>query len=344
MRTLGSLLHSKFDEQEWEFVRDNEIWKLEQKENDILPALRFSYEQLPIHLKRCFAFCSLFPKDNEFYSDQLIRMWMANELIFDTPINKEQDLEDVGELYINELLSRSFFQDASEKLPSLPFYTFKMHDLIHDLAILVAQEECSVVELGNKNIAGTIRYLSFLEMGQGVPNYLDKLTKVRTIMPTGVQPLPMSLVEVCISRFNYLRLLDLSDSSIEVLPSSIGTLKHLRYLNLSYNINIKKLPNSICKLHNLQTLLLHGCSRLERLSKGTGNMISLRYLAVTSKYLCLLENESFKSLRSLSLFSCLKVKVLFQGMDGCLTNLRTLVICDCPSLTSLPFNIKHLTA
>jgi len=198
--------------------------------------------------------------------------------------------------------------------------------------------------LGNKNIAGTIRYLSFLEMGQGVPNYLDKLTKVRTIMPTGVQPLPMSLVEVCISRFNYLRLLDLSDSSIEVLPRSIGTLKHLRYLNLSYNIKIKKLPNSICKLHNLQTLLLHGCSSLERLSKGTGNMISLRYLAVTSKYMCLLENESFNSLQSLSLFSCLKVKVLFQEMDGCLTNLRTLVICDCPSLTSLPFNIKHLTA
>jgi len=68
-------------------------------------------------------------------------------------------------------------------------------------------------------------------------------------------------------------------------------------------------------------------------------MISLRYLAVTTKYMCLLGNESFNSLRSLSLFCCLKLKV-----DGCLTNLRTLVICDCSSLTSLPFNIKHLTA
>jgi Leucine-rich repeat (LRR) protein len=253
-------------------VRDNEIWKLEQVENDILPALRFSYNQLPIHLKRCFTFCSLFPKDHEFYSDELIRMWMANGLIFETSINKEQELEDVGELYINELLSRSFFQDASEKLASLPFYTFKMHDLIHDLAILVAPGESSAVELGNKDIVGTIRYLSFFKMGQGVPNYLDKLTKVRTIMPIGVQPPPVSLVEVCISRFNYLRLLDISNSSSEVLPSSIGTLKHLRYLNLSYNKQIKKLPDSICKLHNLQTLLLHGCQRLEQLPKGTRNM------------------------------------------------------------------------
>jgi len=31
VRTLGSLLHSKVDERGWEFVRDNEIWKLEQK-------------------------------------------------------------------------------------------------------------------------------------------------------------------------------------------------------------------------------------------------------------------------------------------------------------------------
>jgi Leucine-rich repeat (LRR) protein len=139
-----------------------------------------------------------------------------------------------------------------------------MHDLIHDLAISVAQGECSVVDLGNKdNIAGTVRHLSFsaIDLGQEVPKCLDKLTKVRTVMfhYTELQPLPVPLVEACISRFKYLRLLDLSYSSFEVLPSSIGVLKHLRYLDLSYNKRIKQLPNSICKLHNLQTLLLDGC-------------------------------------------------------------------------------------
>jgi hypothetical protein len=114
VRTLGSMLYSKVDEREWEFVRDNEIWKLEQKESDILPALRLSYDQMPIHLKRCFAFCSLFPKDHEFDSFHLIQMWMAHGLILETSINKKQELEDVGDLYINELLSRSFFQDVDE--------------------------------------------------------------------------------------------------------------------------------------------------------------------------------------------------------------------------------------
>ncbi|XP_059428109.1 disease resistance protein RGA2-like [Corylus avellana] len=344
VRTLGSLLFSKVDEREWKFVRDNEIWKLNQNESDILPALRLSYDQMPIHLKRCFAFCSLFPKDHVFYSDELVQMWMANGLILETSINKKQELEDVGDLYVNELLSRSFFQDANKILPSLAFYTFKMHDLIHDLAIFVAQGECSAVELGNKDIAGTIRYLSLSKMGQEVPKCLDKLTKVHTVMLTALQPLPMSLVESCISRFKYMRLLDLSYSSFEVLSSSIGTLKHLRYLNLSYNKRIMELPNSICKLHNLQTLRLDGCTKLKRLPEDTRNMISLRYLVVTTEFDYLLENGSFNSLRSLSLFCCLSLKVLFQGMDGCLTNLQTLVIYRCTSLTSLPLNIKHLTA
>jgi Leucine-rich repeat (LRR) protein len=345
VKTLGRLLYSKVDELEWQIVRDNEIWKLEQKEIDmILPALRLSYDQMPNHLKRCFAFCSLFPKDHQFDSCLLIQIWMAHGLILKTSINKEQELEDVGELYINELVSRSFFQDVEKQSPSVPFYTFKMHDLIHDLAISVAQGECSVVDLGKEGIAETVRHLSFSakDLGQEVPKCLDNLTKVRTVMFT-TEP-PLSLVEACISRFKSLRFLDLTDSSFEVLPSSIGTLKNLRYLDLANNKRIKELPNSICKLHNLQTLILAGCDELERLPKDMRSMISLRVLVVTTEYTCLLEKRSLNSLRILFVTDCPRLEVLFQGMDGCLPNLRTLVIVECPSLTSLSLNIKHLTA
>uniref|UniRef100_A0A2N9FX23 NB-ARC domain-containing protein n=1 Tax=Fagus sylvatica TaxID=28930 RepID=A0A2N9FX23_FAGSY len=55
VRTLGSLLYSKTEERDWISIRDNEIWNLEQKEDDILPALRLSYNQLPSYLKQCFA-------------------------------------------------------------------------------------------------------------------------------------------------------------------------------------------------------------------------------------------------------------------------------------------------
>ena len=113
--TLASLLHSQVDEREWKFVRDNEIWNLDKKDGGILPALRLSYNQLPFHLKQRFAYCSLFPKDFEFISSQLVQFWMAHGIL-QSPDNEKQELEDIGELYIKELMSRSLFEDVDETI------------------------------------------------------------------------------------------------------------------------------------------------------------------------------------------------------------------------------------
>jgi hypothetical protein len=47
VRTLGSSLFSKFDLNTWVFVRDSELWNLKQQKDDILPALKLSYDQMP---------------------------------------------------------------------------------------------------------------------------------------------------------------------------------------------------------------------------------------------------------------------------------------------------------
>ncbi|KAM3691148.1 hypothetical protein ACJW31_09G173600 [Castanea mollissima] len=338
--TLAGLLYSKVDEHEWKSIRDNEIWNLEQKEGDILPVLKLSYNQLPFHLKQCFAHCSIFPKDYDFNNVQLIQFWLAHGIL-QSPKDENVELEDVGDLYIKELLSRSFFQDVDQEYTW--FYTFKMHDLVHDLALSIAKDECSVVTK-KSTLAAEVCHLSFLENGQEVTTQLEKLSKVQTIIFKTEQP--VSLLEACITRFKYLRVLNLSNSSFEVLPSSIGSLKHLRYLDLVENCRIKQLPDSICKLHSLQTLLLGGCSNLERLPKGIRDIISLRILVVTTKHTCLSEKavDCLDSLRSLSIRRCANLKCLFEGMEGRLTNLRTLIVGECPSLTSLSLSIKHLTA
>nr|XP_023873046.1 putative disease resistance protein RGA1 [Quercus suber] len=340
--TLAGLLYSKVDENEWKFIRDNEIWNLEQKEGDILPALKLSYNQLPFHLKQCFAYCSVFPKDFQFYSLLLIQFWLAHGIL-QSPANESQELEDVGDLYIKELLSRTFFQDVDQDELMPFYYTFKMHDLVHDLALSIAKGECSVVTK-KSTLAAEVCHLSILENGQEVTTQLEKLSKVQTIIFQTEQP--MSLLEACISRFKYLRVLDLSLSSFEVLPDSIGSLKHLKYLDLSDNSRIKQLPDSICKLHSLQTLLLADCSNLERLPKGIRDIISLRFLWVTTKHTCLSEKAvgCLDSLRFLGIVECKNLKCLFEGMEGNLTYLRTLVVVKCPSLTSLSLSIKHLTA
>ncbi|KAM4080177.1 hypothetical protein ACB094_09G172000 [Castanea mollissima] len=340
VRTLAGILYSKVDEHEWKFVRDNEIWNLEQKQGGILPALKLSYNQLPFHLKQCFAYCSLFPKDYEFISHLLVQFWMAHGLL-QSPDNEKQQLEDIGDLYIKELMSRSLFQDVYQD--RVFFYSFKMHDLVHDLAISIAKGECSVVTKTSTLAAG-VCHLSILESGQEVTTQLERLSKVQTIIFKTEQP--MSILKACFSRFKYLRVLDLRNSSFEMLPNSIESLKHLRYLDLSFNRRIKQLPDSICKLYSLQTLLLLGCSNLERLPKGIRDIIRLRFLILTTEHTCLSEKAvgCLDSLRFLMIAECKNLKCLFEGMEGRLTCLRTLLVGKCPRLTSLSLSIKHLTA
>lgn len=117
-----------------ENVLISSIWDLTKEEDcEIIPALFLSYHHLPCHLKRCFTFCALFPKDYEFDKDGLIELWMTENFI-QCPRQSKSPGE-VGEQYFDVLLSRSFFQQSSR------FKTcFVMHNLLIDLEKYVSGE------------------------------------------------------------------------------------------------------------------------------------------------------------------------------------------------------------
>ncbi|KAG5564306.1 hypothetical protein RHGRI_000490 [Rhododendron griersonianum] len=77
-----------------------------------------------------------------------------------------------------------------------------------------------------------------------------------------------------------LRVLSLRRYRIGELSNSIGDLKHLRYLDFSCAL-ILTLPESICTLYNLQTLILRDCENLKMLPTNTSDLISLRHLDIT---------------------------------------------------------------
>ncbi|KAM4102703.1 hypothetical protein ACJW30_06G021700 [Castanea mollissima] len=340
VKSLGSLLYSKLDEKDWKFVGDNEIWKLERKEGDILSVLQLSYNLMPSYLKECFAYCSLYPKDYIFISMDLIQLWMAHDSIQKSP-NENRELEDIGNQYIDELYSRSFLEDYYD---FGSFRVFKIHDLMHDLALSV-QSECLVINSHTKYISKEVRHLSILDktwQNEKVLKCLQRQKSIRTIYCPikGFGPFSESFVDTYISRFRYLRVLDLSDSCFEELPKSIGTMKHLRRLELSRNRRITKLRNSICKLQNLQCLLLDECEKLEELPKNMRYMISLRWLEITTKQKSL--PESLNSLQFLEISHCRNMEYLSEVKQGYM-GLRMLHIENCEGLISLfPF-LKCLT-
>ncbi|GAU17975.1 hypothetical protein TSUD_331000 [Trifolium subterraneum] len=81
VRTLASSLFSNFDISKWGNVRDSEVWNLEQKQDDILPALKLSYDQMSSDLRHCFAYFSLYPKDYSFNSYDMCNHWVALGLV-----------------------------------------------------------------------------------------------------------------------------------------------------------------------------------------------------------------------------------------------------------------------
>jgi hypothetical protein len=334
IRTIGSLLCFKSSEAEWSSFKENELSKIDQNEKDILPTLKLSYDHLPSHLKHCFVYCSLFPKDHWFDKSRLIRLWMAQGFVKSCD-DQNRCFEEIGDEYFKDLLWRSFFQEAKTD-DFGDVVGCKMHDLMHDLAILVAGSLITTIDDKNRNLHEKTRHVSVVDYyaidASSITISLCKASGIRTFLcnPTSFythlsQSTSVNFLdcEAIFSSSKFLRVLGLHKRNRELLPSSIGKLKHLRYLDLSDNFNLKKLPNSISRLQNLQTLNLSCCFKLEELPSSIVELKHLRYLDISY-------NDNLKKL---------------PNSISKLQNLQTLDLSFCFLLEELPSSIvelKHL--
>ncbi|XP_059440953.1 putative disease resistance RPP13-like protein 1 [Corylus avellana] len=287
-KTLGGLLRTKKDRNEWVNVLKSKIWDIPEERSGIVPALMLSYHHLPSHLKRCFMYCSILPEDYKFEEHQLVLLWMAEGLI--QPPEGDKQMEDLGSEYFHDLLSRSFFQQSSTEKFRYGKPQFVMHDLINDLAQRVAGDICFKMEDeiwgGNKiRLPKKVRHSSYL---RGQFDFAKKfepffeLKCLRTFLPLPCPSycyLTQNVHIQLLPELKCLRALSLSGYCIVEVPNSIGDLKHLRYLDLSYT-EIRGLPESTTTLYNLQTMILEGCSYLEQLPSNLGNLVNLRHLNI----------------------------------------------------------------
>ncbi|XP_045816658.1 disease resistance protein RGA2-like [Trifolium pratense] len=330
IRTLGSSLFLKFDIEEWNFVKDSELWNLPQQDDGILPAIKLSYDQLPSYLKQCFACFSLFEKSFYYYDPEVTGIWDALDFL-PTPENGENS-GDIGKQLLLELWSRSFLQNFVYVGGS---FCFELHDLVHDLALYVARDDFQLLNFQYENIRENVRHLSVLQ--NDLLSQISIPTGLRTILfPDGANSKPF--LNNCLSRCKYLRLLEINNSRYKNLPRSIGKLKHLRCLRLVNNQELERLPDSVCKLQNLQTLELTNCQKLQKLPNGIGNLIKLQELYITTRQSNFpKELAKLSSLKILEFSYCDNLMFSFEGIQ--FPKLKLLAFASCGNLKSLPFHI-----
>ncbi|XP_077217625.1 putative disease resistance protein RGA4 [Tasmannia lanceolata] len=275
IEALGGLLRSNTDEKKWRNILESDMWAISEMKDDIIPILKVSYDHLPAYLKQCFVYCSLFPKDYEFYKDTLIQLWIAEGFI-----QSENRLEDIGSDYFDDLTWRSFFKYSR----GLHGSCYKMHDLNHDLAQSVSGDECFRIKnsIDSSNIAAKVRHASVWQCNEHsrIFKSFHESERLRTfLLPPRYETLTKQVAHDFFLKLRCLRVLDLGGTYIRELADSIGELKYLRYLDLSHT-NIATLPESIASLYNLQTLKLCYCKQLAELPKSTSNLINLRHLTL----------------------------------------------------------------
>ncbi|XP_056169890.1 putative disease resistance protein RGA3 [Syzygium oleosum] len=280
IRTIGGLLYGK-NKDEWlrYKVRElPEIPEIDEVDDGIMQVLKFSYDRLPSCLKHCFAYCSLFPKDYVYDKEVMIHLWMAQGFI--ESLNGEDNLEDVADNYLSELLCRSFL-DAARKEDDGEVLTFKMHDLMHDLAQKVAGGECKIVNFkGGDNDRG-IRHALIISKSFSEEKMVSllKTSKLRTFLYLECESSVLNSPKV-FSKCKHCRALGLRNTDIPLPPSSFGKLKHLRFLNISANKSIQSLPDSITDLVSLQILGLIECENLKTFPRDLRKLVNLRYLSI----------------------------------------------------------------
>ncbi|KAG8480694.1 hypothetical protein CXB51_025282 [Gossypium anomalum] len=285
-KTLGGLLRTNVDLHAWEDILESERWKLSKDQSSIIPALQLSYHHLPLHLKRCFMYCAIIPKDCEFEKEEIILLWKAQGFLQEA--RDKRCIHDLGHKYFKDLVSRSLLQVSINNKSR-----FVMHDLINDLAQSAAGEVCFKIE-GSQQILKHARHLSYIaKRFDGTKKFegIYEAQHLRTFLPLRLSSvfrtghfLTNHVLTNLLPNLRCLRALSLKGYQIIMLPDFVGDLKLLRYLNFSQNRVIKCLPESLSTLHNLETFLLKGCYNLEKLPSEMEKLVNLCHLDITGAY------------------------------------------------------------
>ncbi|KAG6528222.1 hypothetical protein ZIOFF_010373 [Zingiber officinale] len=324
--TIGGLLSSKPDKKHEEWKDFGDHLRLEIQTNDMLSKIHqillLSYNDLSFHLKPCFLFLGIFPEDYQIGRKRLMRQWIAEGIVSGVggfPAEK------VAERCFNQLVSRSLVQ-PSEFYYNGTVKSCRVHDMMLDVIISISRKENFVVLLNEHPTIPPqhqkIRRLSWQGGSSGlVPN--TDLSHLRSFTATAFGE------DVALTDYRKQRLLRAIDlegcRDLDHLhPKSFSKLFLLKYLSLRNNFRLRRLPDSIGDLQNLEFLDIRG-TQIYKLPNTIVKLQNLVYLLSDVRIIQLPKGiRRLKKLRTLGMARADNVQLLQE--IGELVDLQKLAI------------------
>ncbi|KQK02211.1 hypothetical protein BRADI_3g61040v3 [Brachypodium distachyon] len=296
-RIVGGRLGRRLSAEFWTTVKNGNV-------DGTMGALRWSYLQLDQQARRCFAYCSIFPRRHHLIRDDLVKLWVAEGFVRGT--NEGEEMEDVCRGYFDELVSTSFLQPGGKVLYNDMDY-YLVHDMLHDLADSVAGSDCFRIENGSiwsklregkgqrregwrGDVPRDVHHLFVQNYdGELITEKILQLENLRTLIIYAVgggTPIEEKVIASILKRLRKLRVLAVAlsheddavikEPDVFLVPESISKLKHLRYLAFRTSMSCRViLPGTVTKLYHMQLVDFGQCKKLVFPS---ADLINLRHI------------------------------------------------------------------
>uniref|UniRef100_A0A0D3GWS2 RGH1A n=1 Tax=Oryza barthii TaxID=65489 RepID=A0A0D3GWS2_9ORYZ len=316
--TIASLLANK-PQEDWSEVYSTIV--LGHGGNDDVENTRrilsLSYYDLPLHLKPCLLYLSIFPEDYYIEKNLLIWKWIAEGFV-----HEEQapgvGLFELGEGYFNELINRSMIQTVEAEYKGYADGCH-VHDMVLDLIRLLSFEENFVTVLDGSEHQESprskirrlaLQHRNFEENGHQLGNVgVDQLRSFVLSECDGITVAPPSFhVLRYLGNLHHLRYLGLQNVRTSELPDEVGDLKFLQVLDL-LGTGIQELPESV----GLLTKLL--CLRANEGTRVSSGLI-VKLTSLQEMWICPADISQFvKVLGKLRELRVLRTSLFTHGLD-----------------------------
>ncbi|KAJ0008014.1 hypothetical protein Pint_30333 [Pistacia integerrima] len=267
---------------------DIEVWRyaleeLSQKKVDICKQLRLSYDRLKEEkLRHCFLYCALYPEDFKISKNEITGSWIAVGLVDKRKSVQESYAEGLSilKIFVNNFLLES---DGDGRW-------VKMHSLLRDMAVHITSESPRFMIKSGLQLRKSPEEEEWKETN---PERASLMWNEISEIPSNMSPNCPTLSTLLLQRnpvenipesffvnMKELKLLDLSYTKVEALPSSISDLTNLRTLLLQFCEKLQHVP-SLEKLSSLLTLDLR-CTSIKKVPDGIEKLVNLTYLNLYS--------------------------------------------------------------